>query len=280
MELIFNLITLIKELNEHVNDYKCDDQMIDSVLRKITNINPQLENFSSNLEDPVINANCKELFEIIIKIKSNIKEYNSKSKFRKFVNIRDLKKSIEEFDKDINCIFRNLKLNTIIDSSKTITNLKNHIEDDVQINKELLDMKRNSIKLKKDSISEIEHINDKIRILQNKIDNLQSIKNVDVSDLFNNVYEFEDKYNLSLNNLNDNIVKMQNTIINLKEKLQYLKNFEDIYNKIEDQNKKIKYQDSFKKYFLNFIIEQFFYYFFFILFYIISSWSINDKIYT
>lgn len=149
MELIFNLITLIKELNEHVNDYKCDDQMIDSVLRKITNINPQLENLSYNLEDPIISSNCKELFEIIIKIKSNIKEYNSKSKFRKFVNIRDLKKSIEEFDKDINSIFRNLKLSTIIDSSKTITNLKNHIEDDVQINKELLDMKRNSIKLKK-----------------------------------------------------------------------------------------------------------------------------------
>jgi len=280
MELIFNLITLIKELNEHVNDYKCDDQMIDSVLRKITNINPQLENLSSNLEDPIISSNCKELFEIIIKIKSNIKEYNSKSKFRKFVNIRDLKKSIEEFDKDINSIFRNLKLSTIIDSSKTITNLKNHIEDDVQINKELLDMKRNSIKLKKDSISEIEHINEKIRILQNKIDNLQSIKNVDISELFNNVYEFEDKYNLSLNNLNDNIVKMRNSIINLKEKLQYLKNFEDIYNKIEDQNKKIKYQDSFKKYFLNFIIEQLFYYFFFILFYIISCWSIDNKIYT
>lgn len=280
MELIFNLITLIKELNEHVNDYKCDDQMIDSVLRKITNINPQLENLSYNLEDPIISSNCKELFEIIIKIKSNIKEYNSKSKFRKFVNIRDLKKSIEEFDKDINSIFRNLKLSTIIDSSKTITNLKNHIEDDVQINKELLDMKRNSIKLKKDSISEIEHINDKIRILQNKIDNLQSIKNVDISELFNNVYEFEDKYNLSLNNLNDNIVNMQNAIINLKEKLQYLKNFEDIYNKIEDQNKKIKYQDSFKKYFLNFIIEQLFYYFFFILFYIISCWSIDNRIYT
>lgn len=280
MELIFNLITLIKELNEHVNDYKCDDQMIDSVLRKITNINPQLENLSYNLEDPIISSNCKELFEIIIKIKSNIKEYNSKSKFRKFVNIRDLKKSIEEFDKDINSIFRNLKLSTIIDSSKTITNLKNHIEDDVQINKELLDMKRNSIKLKKDSISEIEHINEKIRILQNKIDNLQSIKNVDISELFNNVYEFEDKYNLSLNNLNDNIVKMQNAIINLKEKLQYLKNFEDIYNKIEDQNKKIKYQYSFKKYFFNFIIEQLFYYFFFILFYIVSCWSIDNRIYT
>lgn len=280
MELIFNLITLIKELNEHVNDYKCDDEMIDSVLRKITNINPQLENLSSNLQDPVIGINCKELFEIIIKIKSSIKEYRSKNKFRKFVNIRELKKSIEEFDKDINCIYRNLKLSTIIDSSKTMNNLKNHIEDDVQINKEILDMKRNSIRLKKDSLSEIEHINDKIRILQNKIDNLQSIKNVDVSELFNNVYEFEDKYNLSLNNLNNNIVKMENTILNLKEKIQYLKKFEEIHDQIEEQNKKITYQDSFKKYFITFLIEQCLYYLFFIIFYSVSIFFMDQRIYT
>jgi len=280
MELIFNLITLIKELNEHVNDYKCDDQMIDSVLRKITNINPQLENLSSKLEDPVISLNCKELFEIIIKIKSNIKDYRSKNRFKKFVYIKDLKKSIEEFDKEINCIFRNLKLNTILDNSKTIINLKNHIEDDVMINKELLNMKRDSIKLKKDSLSEIEYIHEKIRILQNKIDNLESIKTIDISDLFNNVYDFEDNYNLSLNNLNNNITKMENTISNLKEKLQYLKSFEDIYNRIDQQNKKIVYQNSLKKHFINFIIEQCFYYLFIIIFYIISQFIIDDKIYT
>jgi len=280
MELIFNLITLIKELNEHVNDYKCDDQMIDSVLRKITNINPQLENLSSKLEDPVISLNCKELFEIIIKIKSNIKDYRSKNRFKKFVYIKDLKKSIEEFDKEINCIFRNLKLNTILDNSKTIINLKNHIEDDVMINKELLNMKRDSIKLKKDSLSEIEYIHEKIRILQNKIDNLESIKTIDISDLFNNVYDFEDNYNLSLNNLNNNITKMENTISNLKEKLQYLKSFEDIYNRIDQQNKKIVYQNSLKKHFINFIIEQCFYYLFIIIFYIISQFIIYDKIYT
>lgn len=280
MELIFNIITLIKEFNNHINDYKCDDEMINSVLRKITSVYPQFQNLTLNLDDPVINHNCQSLFYILTKIKKDIKEYQSFWKIKKFTKINDLKKNIEKFDRELLDIFRNLKLNIIMDNSKTINDLKLHLQDDKEINKEILDIKRNSIKLKKESLYEIDSINDKIKNIQNKIDNYILVNPSDICNLFKDIDIFENDYENSLYNLSKNIYKLENTINIMKEKLNFFNNFQEIYVHLENQDKKIKYQYSFKNYFLNFIIEQLFYYFFFILFYFALFITTDTKVYT
>jgi hypothetical protein len=280
MELIFNIISLIKELNDHINDYICDDEMINTVLRKILSINPQLKTLSFNLEDPIVNANCQSLFHIITKIKKDIQKYQSYNKLRKLTNIRDLKKSIEQFDKELVDIFRNLKLNTILDNSKMMIDLKTHIVDDISINKEILNIKMNSIKIKKDSLNEIDNINEKIKFLQNKIDDINIIKYYDLYELMNNIYDFEKKYEQYISSLNENVIKLECDFLKIKDKINYKQHLNNIYIKIEEQNNKILYQESFMKYFCIFLVEQFFYYVFVVLFYIVKLIFIDDKVYT
>lgn len=282
MELIFNLITLIKEINEHINDYKCDDEMIESVLRKIINIDPHLRGMTLNIEDPNINANCQSLFRIITKIKVHIKEYQSSYKFTKFRKIKDLKRNIENFDKELNDIFKNLKINILIDNTKIINDLKYQIENDVCIQKEILSIKKNNIQIRKDSNHEIVNISEKIKNLQNSFENTTIVKFSDISSIYDNIYDFDKKYHKLINDMNVNIVKLENNMVNIRSKIDIYKILKGITDRIDSQEIAIKYNSSFLNYFQIFMIEQFFYYFFVIVFYFFTKIFLTEetKVYT
>lgn len=281
MELIFNLITLIKEINEHINDYKCDDEMIESVLRKIINIDPHLRGMTLNLEDPIVNSNCQSLFRIITKIKIDINQYRSSYKFTRFRKIRDLKKNIENFDKELDSIFKNLKINIMIDNVKIINDLRYQIENDVSINQEILNIKKNNVKIRKDSNTEIGNISEKIKKLQNSFENSAIIKFSDISTIYDNIYDFDSKYNKILGDMNINIVKLENNISHIKSRTDIFKILNNMIKRIDNQEIKIKHNNSLKNFFYIFIIEQLFYYFFVVIFYIINNIFLKEnRVYT
>jgi len=282
MELVFNIIALIRELKDHVKTYSCDDILIDTILKKIINIEPQLTGEKLNLEDPIVNANCQSLYFLIAKIQKKITEYKSYNKVKKFVNIGELRDNFLSFEKEMNQIFKNLKLNILIDHTKLTQDLKNHIEDEVSINKEILDIKRTSFKMKVESMGEIEKIQARISELQSQMTNTNKIVEIikELHELYGYINDFEIKNINSMSTLSNNIEKVKINLDFISKVKSLEQSITMINDNIEKQNEKIIYFNSWNKVIVDFTVERVFYVFFMIIIYFCFYVITDDKIYT
>lgn len=262
MEIIFSILTLIREFKEYIKNYNFDDQTIDTVIKKILLVETQFSNDNLDLDDPIINANCQELYCLIAKVKRCINDYRESNKVSKFFNIGKLRDECSKFDNEMNQIFKNLKLNKLIDNVKLTYELKNHLENDLTIHQDILRIKRSN------SITKKEYIY-KIDLLTSKLENYEIyLKNIsNNSDLILNNIENMNNFNKLYLEIND----IKNDLCFLKQIL----NKEDKYCFFIKNIKFILYNIIF-----TFFIENIIYFIFLYIIYLLNHYLKDNKIYT
>jgi len=215
-ELITTILTLIRDINNHIDDYRCDDTLIDSIFHKIISIYPHIENLKTE-DDQITSQNCQRLHVIICKIKKEIKDYKKKTVFGRFCSINELKSRCVDFDKDIDNIFKNLKFNLIIKNNKNSDNLINYKQEQIDYLKQTLNAKFLSNDIKKELIEDMSNINDKLNFI---IDYIKEHGNendtIAVTELTNSIMDifhtnFQKLMN-TLNSINFNICCLQSHI--------------------------------------------------------------------
>lgn len=208
-ELITTILSIIRDINAHIEDYRCDDILIDNIFHKIVSIYPHIENLKDE-DDQVTSQNCQRLHVIICKIKKEIKDYKQKSIFGRFCNINELKGKCLEFDRDIDNIFKNLKFNLIIKNNKNSDNLLTAKYMSQDIKKDLIEEFMN-IKEEFVNINEkIKHICEDFKSQKNETDALV------IEDLTSRMIDIFDNHFFKLisllNSINFNICKLQSII--------------------------------------------------------------------
>lgn len=224
-ELVSTILQLIKDINSHIDDYKCDDILIDNIFFKIISIQPHIENLT-DLNDTVTSQNCQRLHVLICKIKKEIREYKDKTGFKKFFSINKLKSKCVEFNNEIDTIFKNLKFNFILKNNKNSDNLIIFKQEEMDYLKQSLNAKCISNDIKKDLIGDIVIINQKVECIIDYIskssnsDNYKEVINMLTENIqiFNNSFI---KITKILNNIDKNVSIIANSILKKRNYFYY-----------------------------------------------------------
>lgn len=226
-ELISTILCIIKDISNHIQDYMCNDVIIDNIFHKIISIYPHIENLKEQ-NDEVTNQNCQRLYVLICKIKKEIKDFKSKSSFKKFFITNNLKEKCIEFNTEIEHIFKNLKFNLIIKNNRNSDNLINYKQEEIDYLKQTISAKYISNDIKKSIINDILIINNKIELIMDYIN--KNKNNMDYDSIINvlndNIKSFNDNLlniNYVLNNIDNNINIITNNI--MFKKITYFKYF-------------------------------------------------------